>query len=129
MAIDTLKVARRLREAGFTEPQAEAVVEVVRDAGEDADFVTKSDLVLFGTKLRAELGALRADMTAEFAAVRAEAREAEQRLNARIETTKAELTARMFSMVVGAGLVNIVAMLGAIFAFAKTTGPLMGGMT
>ncbi len=26
MAIDTLKVAKRLREAGFTEPQAEAVL-------------------------------------------------------------------------------------------------------
>ena len=26
MAIDTLEVAKRLREAGFTEPQAEAVL-------------------------------------------------------------------------------------------------------
>lgn len=30
MTIDTLKIARRLREAGFSEPQAEAVVAAFR---------------------------------------------------------------------------------------------------
>lgn len=111
MAIDTLKVARRLREAGFTEPQAEAVAEAVRDGADDAELATKQDLTLLSTELRAEI-----------AAVRAEMREMEQRLIARIEAAKAEMVGRMFSMITGAVLVNIVAMLGAMFAFAKLLG-------
>ncbi|HWB51292.1 MAG TPA: coiled-coil domain-containing protein [Stellaceae bacterium] len=133
MAIDTLKVARRLREAGFTEPQAEAVAEAVRDGADDAELATKQDLKLLSTELRAEIAALRAEMTSEFAAVRAEMasefavvrgemRELEQRLIARIEAAKAEMVGRMFSMITGAVLVNIVAMLGAMFAFAKLLG-------
>jgi hypothetical protein len=133
MAIDTLKVARRLREAGFTEPQAEAVVEAVRDGSENSDLATKQDLMLLSTELRAEIAAVRAELGAEIAAVRAELgaeiaavraemREMEQRLIARIEAAKAEMIGRMFSMIIGAVLVNIVAMLGAMFAFAKLLG-------
>jgi hypothetical protein len=144
MSIDTLKVARRLREAGFTEPQAEAVVDAVRESDENSDAATKQDLTLLGTGLRADMAVLRAEMVAEFAAVRAEIvaefaavraeaaaefaavrgemREMEQRFIARLEAVKAELIGRMFSMVVGAVLVNIVAMLGAMFAFAKLLG-------
>ena len=43
MALDTLKVARRLREAGFTEPQAEAVLAAIQDAAAGADLATKAD--------------------------------------------------------------------------------------
>ena len=45
-ALDTLQISKRLKEAGFTEPQAEAVTTVLRDARE-ADFSllsTKADL-------------------------------------------------------------------------------------
>jgi hypothetical protein len=111
MTIDTLKVARRLREAGFTEPQAEAVVDAVRESSEDADLATKQDLLLQSTELRTEIASLRGEM-----------REMEQRLIARIEAAKAEMVSRMFGMIVGAVLVNIVAMLGAMFAFAKLLG-------
>ena len=41
MTIDTLKVARQLREAGFYEAQAAAVVAAVQEASEGAEFVTK----------------------------------------------------------------------------------------
>jgi DNA-binding transcriptional MerR regulator len=122
MSIDTLKVARRLREAGFTEPQAEAVVDAVREGDENSDVATTQDMALLRTELRAEMAAFRAEVTAEFAAMRAAAREAEQRLIARMEAIRSELLGKMFSMVVGAVLVNIVAMLGAIFAFAKLLG-------
>src|SRR4051794_6559517 len=73
MAIDTLKLARKLREAGFNETQAEAVADAVREGAEGADLVTKSDLALTTAELRAEIAALRADM-----------REMEQRLILRI---------------------------------------------
>ena len=122
MSIDTLKVARRLREAGFTEPQAAAVVDAVREGDENSDVATTQDMALLRTELRAEMAAFRAEVTAEFAAMRAAAREAEQRLIARMEAIRSELLGKMFSMVVGAVLVNIVAMLGAIFAFAKLLG-------
>jgi hypothetical protein len=54
--------------------------------------------------------------------LRSEMRELEQRVVALVEAAKAELVGKMFSMVVGAVLVNIVAMLGVIFAFAKMLG-------
>jgi hypothetical protein len=52
MAIDTLKLARRLREAGFNEAQAEAVADAVREGAEGADLATKSDLALTTAELR-----------------------------------------------------------------------------
>ena len=84
MAIDTLKLARRLREAGFNETQAEAVADAVREGTESAELATRSDLALTTAALRAEMAELRSEMRAEFAAVRAEMRELEQRLILRI---------------------------------------------
>jgi hypothetical protein len=144
MAIDTLKVARRLREAGFNEAQAEAVAVVVQEGSEGVDLATKGDLALQSVELRAEIAAqgaeLRAEIAAqgaelrlEIAAVRSEMREMEQRLTARIESVRAgtetaiegaksEMLGRMFQMILGAVLVNFVAMLGVMFAFAKLLG-------
>jgi len=93
MTIDTLKVARRLREAGFSEPQAEALVAVVQEGAESADFATKGDLAVMGAELKTA-----------------------------IETAKSEMLGSMFQMVLGAVLVNFVAMLGVMFAFAKLLG-------
>lgn len=115
MAIDTLKVARRLREAGFTEPQAEAVVEAVRDGADDAHLATKHDLALLGAELRAEIAEVRADI----GTVRGEMREMEQRLIARIEASNAVLLNRVVGMILGTVLVNVVAILGATFAAVK----------
>jgi hypothetical protein len=122
MAIDTLKIARRLREAGFNEAQAEAVAVVVQEGSEGADLATKGDLALLSAELRAEIVTVRGEM-----------REMEQRLIARIESVKAgletaievaksEMLGRMFQMILGAVLVNFVAMLGVMFAFAKLLG-------
>jgi hypothetical protein len=54
MALDTLKVARRLREAGFTAPQAEAVFAAVQEAAAGADLATKADLDALGVALKTE---------------------------------------------------------------------------
>jgi DNA-binding transcriptional MerR regulator len=129
MAIDTLKLARRLREAGFNEAQAEAVADAVREGTESADLVTKSDLALTAAELRAEI----AEVRGEIAAVRSEMREMEQRLILRImnEITglrneiaalKTDLLTRMFQMILGAVLLNAVAMAGLMFAFARLLG-------
>jgi DNA-binding transcriptional MerR regulator len=104
MAIDTLKVAKRLREAGFTEPQAEAVVAAVREGAEGADLATRADIA----ELRAEL--------------KADIREAELRLEAKIEAIKADILNRVFGLILGTLVVNIVAVVGAMFAVAKLVG-------
>jgi DNA-binding transcriptional MerR regulator len=104
MAIDTLKVAKRLREAGFTEPQAEALIAAVQEGTEGADLATKMDI-----------GDLRSEL-----------RQAELRLEARIEgiksdmaAMKADILSRVFGLILGALVVNIVAIVGAMFAVAK----------
>ena len=64
VALDTLEIAKRLRNAGFSEPQAEAVTGVLRDA-RDADLsqlATKTDLSQLEAKLTSEIGSLRLEM-------------------------------------------------------------------
>ncbi len=108
MAIDTPKVAKRLREAGFTEPQAEAVIAAVQDGTEAAEVATKADLA-----------GLRVEVKAEIAALRSELREAELRLEAKIEAIKADILNRIFGLILGTLVVNIVAIVGAMFAVTK----------
>jgi DNA-binding transcriptional MerR regulator len=144
MMIDTLKVAKRLREAGFTEPQAEAVIATVQEAAEGAEFATKGDLgeartelkaeivelrtdlkaeiAELRTELKAEIAELRTELKADIAAVRSALRESELRLEARIEANKADILNRVFGLILGALVVNIVAMVGAVFAVAKLLG-------
>ncbi len=107
MAIDTLKVARRLRDAGFSETQAEAVVAAVQEGTEGAELATKSDLAV----LKADLGVLHAEIRTEIESVKGS-----------IEAAKSEMLGRMLQMILGAVLVNFVAMLGVMFAFAKLLG-------
>ena len=90
-----------LREAGFTDPQAEAVIATVQEAAEGAEFATKGDL------------------EAATAALRSALREGELRLETRIEAIKSEILNRVFGLILGALVVNIVAMVGAVFAVAK----------
>ena len=141
MPIDTLKVAKRLQAAGFTDPQAEAVVAAVQEAEASSDLVRKRDLdavrnelkgeiAALRTELKAEIGDLRADMAAlrtdlkaEIAALRSELeadiRESELRLEAKIEAIKADILNRVFGLILGTLVVNIVAIVGAMFAVAK----------
>ncbi len=98
--LDTLKATRQLQEAGFPEPQADALVATFAD-GFGENLATKHDIALLkqdiaavrteieavrtelraeialqGTELRAEIEVVRA----EIGAVRGELRELEQRL-------------------------------------------------
>ena len=50
---DTLAAADRLRDAGFDDGQARAIVEIHRDAG--AELATKADLDALRAELRADL--------------------------------------------------------------------------
>ena len=126
MAIDTLKVAKRLREAGFTEPQAEAVTAAVQEATATAEFATKADIAEVKAEIaevKAEIAQLRAELRAEFKAeiadLRSELRQAELRLEAKIEAIKADILNRVFGLILGMLVVNIIAIVGATFAVAR----------
>ena len=62
---DTYAAAKRLRDAGFDEDQAEAAVSMVRDAvGADREqLATKADLAELRAATRADLAALEARLT------------------------------------------------------------------
>jgi DNA-binding transcriptional MerR regulator len=133
MALDTLKVARRLREAGFTEPQAEAVLAAVQEAAAGADLATRPDLdavrvalqteiAAVRTELKIEIAAVRTELKAEIAEVRAELRQSELRLEAKLEAIKADILNRVFGLILGALVVNIIAIVGAVLAAAKLVG-------
>jgi hypothetical protein len=64
-SLDTLRIAKRLRGAGFSEAQAESVTEAVREAADSQDLVTKA-------QLDAGLGGLKAELKAEIADVKSE---------------------------------------------------------
>ena len=122
MAIDTLKVAKRLREAGFTEPQAEAVIAAVQEGTEGTNLATKADLAELRTELKAEIAEFRAEFKAEIADLRSELRQSELRLEAKIEAIKADILNRVFGLILGTLVINIVAIVGAMFAVAKLVG-------
>jgi hypothetical protein len=126
MALDTLKVARRLQAAGFTEPQAEAVLAAVQEAAGGADLATNADLkaetAALRTELKAEIAELRAELKAEIADLRSELRQSGLRLEARLESVKAEILNRVFGLILGALVVNIIAIVGAVLAAAKLVG-------
>jgi hypothetical protein len=115
MAIDTLKAARRLREAGFSEPQAEALVATVVEGAEDAELATKRDVSDLET-------ALRSDMRDTEHRLNAQMREMELRLKVEIEAGNSRTQARLIGIVLGALGVNILAMLGAMLGLAKLLG-------
>ena len=97
LSIDTLKLARRLRDtAGFTPEPAEAAAEAFADAVAGTALVTKEhlDARLFETKteLKGDIAEVRADMKANIL-----------RLEHRIENFENRLTIKMGAMIVGLG--------------------------
>src|SRR6202022_4677189 len=115
MPIAPLKAAKRPREAALPEPQAEAVIAAVQDGTESADLATKEDL-------KAEIAALRSELKAEIADLRSELRQAELRLEAKIEAIKSDILNPVFGLILGPLVVHIVGIVGAMFAVAKLVG-------
>ncbi|MCP5244499.1 MAG: DUF1640 domain-containing protein [Burkholderiales bacterium] len=58
ISFDTHKFIRRLREAGISEEQAEAIAEAFRDAHIEAEVATKTDLRELEYRLIIKLGAM-----------------------------------------------------------------------
>ena len=95
------------------------MIAAVQEGTEGAEFATKADIA----ELRTEIAALRTEFKADIAGLRtefkADIREAELRLGAKIEAIKADILNRVFGLILGALVVNIIAMIGAVFAVAK----------
>ncbi|SRR6266446_7037517 len=92
MAFDTLSYARRLRQAGVPEQQAEAMADATRELVMQ-DVATKPDLAGVEQRLKADLAAL------------------EQRLTAAMDTLALRLTVRM-GVMLAAGLSLVVGLIG-----------------
>lgn len=83
LPFDTHRVVKRLTEAGFSEPQAETVTDVLREArqSELSDLATKSDLALVTAdlaetkaELKADIALLRSEMLGEIGKLRSDLR-------------------------------------------------------
>ena len=108
LALGTLRVSKRLREAGFSEPQADAVTGILNDARETslAELVTKSDLRETVGSLKSELKADIAELKSEF---RAEITELKSELKLDIATIRAEVgTQRWILGVLVAGVATLI---------------------
>ena len=70
---DTHRAVKKLTGAGFSEDQAEALIDAVRD--EQEALATKADLLHVRTDLREEISALRTELKEDIAVLRAESKE------------------------------------------------------
>ena len=106
MAFDTLSYARRLRQAGVPEQQAEAMADATRELVMQ-DVASKTDIAAVKT----DIGSVRADLAALEQRLKAELAALDQRLTAAIETLALRLTVRM-GVMLAAGLSLVVALIG-----------------
>ncbi len=74
VSLDTLRIARRLKEAGLDERQAETITDVLRETRE-LDFsllATKADIAELRNATKADIAELRSEMDLRFAELRKE---------------------------------------------------------
>jgi hypothetical protein len=93
-AMDTLGYAKRLREAGVPQQQAEAHAEAARDfvMGE---LVTKTDLQNTSHLLEEKIAAAKTDLEGKMSAMKVDLQGAIQLLDAKIEAQTLRLTVRL----------------------------------
>ena len=111
---DTLKFANRLKAVGFTDSQAETIVEIQREASNDTlqyaihdfhldDIATKRDLKESETTVRHEIELLRSDTARQIAET-----------NQHIAEGKADLT----RWIIGAGFLQTTLIVGVLLKIA-----------
>ncbi len=79
---DTHRAVKKLTGAGFSESQAEALIDAVGD--EHEALATKADLLAVRADLREEISALRAELKEDIVAVRADMQALELRITLRL---------------------------------------------
>jgi hypothetical protein len=95
-SLDTLDIAKRLKQAGFSDAQAEAVTTVFRD-------VRTADLANLATK--ADIERIEADIERLETATKAEFQRLDAKMESQLQLLRRDLTIRLGSMiVVGTGI-------------------------
>ncbi len=79
---DTHRAVKKLTGAGFSESQAEALIDAVGD--EHEALATKADMLAVRADLREEISALRAELKEDIVAVRADMQALELRITLRL---------------------------------------------
>jgi hypothetical protein len=94
VAFDTLSYARRLKQAGVPDAQAEAMADATRELVV-SDFASKGDTA----GLKEDIAALRSELKGDIAAVRAEIVVLEQRIMAAMDNLGLRLTVRLGGLI------------------------------
>ncbi len=109
LVFDTLKATKALKQAGFDEVQAEAVVATVGDAIEGS-VATKADLEKTAGELHAEIQELRGDMQKMEAGLRADMQKVEASLRADMTAEFRNLYRHLWIMAAGIIGLNVALM-------------------
>lgn len=111
---DTHRAVKKLTGAGFSENQAEALIDAVRD--EQEALATKADLLAVRAdlqegssalriELKEEIAAVRTELKEDIAAVRAELKEDIAAVRADMQALELRMTIRLGALVVAAAVV------------------------
>jgi hypothetical protein len=102
--LDTLSLARELKDAGIEPNQADAITHVVQQAAEHGDPATRTDLDAHGAAVRADFDthrtAVRGDLDAHRTAVRGDL----DTLRAEVRADITALEARLIKWMIGVAL-------------------------
>lgn len=104
---DTHRAVKKLKGAGFSEDQAEALIDAVGD--EHETLATKADLLAVRTDLREEVSALRAELKEDIAVLRAELKEDSASVRGEINTVRADMQALELRMTIRLGALVVAA--------------------
>lgn len=112
IAFDTRKAVRHLQDAGFSDAQADAMVDTLTSAFDDT-VAAKSDIAEARAGLKADIAGVRADLKSDIAGVKSDIAEVRSASKADIAELKAEmgrLEGRVFRAlwIQGAGIVGLV---------------------
>lgn len=103
---DTLKMAQRLEDAGFSRTQAAGAAEALAEALLGANLANKADI----GSVRADVGSVKTDVKADIESVRMEIAKSETRMEERI-TTAIEMLRRDLTIKLGSMLIVAVGIL------------------
>ena len=100
MMLDTLSTARRLKDAGMAEAQAEAVAETVLLVAQapTEQFSTKADLDATRADLKARIDATRTDLTAQIDEVRGQVEQVRSELKSELKAEVAGVRAELSNL-------------------------------
>jgi hypothetical protein len=107
--LDTLKVSRDLRKAGFDETQAEALIAVVQEASAQdlSQLTTKDDLTAARSEAKSDLTAARSEAKSDLAAAKSDL------LRAIAESNRDTLK-WVIGMIMGSTLINVATMIALV---------------